>query len=105
MTMNFSTLNIFYLFFIILTAQPIPKAANRSHLIIAFSDNFVIELLKTQRIYSKGKYEKRAPEEYVMNRQLADNEAGKKNKQKFKKKSAEQRKILLIFSGFYGKNS
>ena len=40
-----------------------------------------------------------------MNRQLADNEAGKKNKQKFKKKSAEQRKILLIFSVFYGKNS
>jgi len=28
-----------------------------------------------------------------------------KNKQKFKKKSAEQRKILLIFSVFYGKNS
>ena len=105
MTMNFSTLNIFYLFFIILTAQPIPKAANRSHLIIAFSDNFVIELLKTQRIYSKGKYEKRAAEEYAMNRQLADNEAGKKNKQKFKKKSVEQRKILLIFSVFYGKNS
>ena len=26
-----------------------------------------------------------------------------KNKQKFKKKSAEQRKNLLIFSGFYGK--
>ena len=26
-----------------------------------------------------------------------------KNKQKFKKKSAEQRKILLIFSVFYGK--
>ena len=102
--MNFSTLNIFYLFFIILTAQPIPKAANRSHLIIAFSDNFVIELLKTQRIYFKGKYEKRAAEEYVMNRQRADNEAGKQNKQKFKKKSAEQRKILLIFSVFYGKN-
>ena len=38
------------------TSQPIPKAANRSHLIIAFSDNFVIELLKTQRIYFKGKY-------------------------------------------------
>ena len=40
-----------------------------------------------------------------MNRQRADNEAGKKNKQKFKKKSAEQRKILLIFNVFYGKNS
>ena len=40
-----------------------------------------------------------------MNRQLVDNETGKKNKQKFKKKSAEQRKVLLIFSGFYGKNS
>lgn len=105
MTMNFSTLNIFYLFFIILTAQPIPKAANRSHLIIAFSDNFVIELLKTQRIYFKGKYEKRAAEEYVMNRQRADNEAGKQNKQKFKKNFAKKRKILLIFDGFYGKNS
>ena len=40
-----------------------------------------------------------------MDRQLADNEAGKKNKQKFKKKSAEQRKILLIFSVFYGKKA
>lgn len=89
MTMNFSTLNIFYLFFIILTAQPIPKAANRSHLIIAFSDNFVIELLKTQRIYFKGKYEKRAAEEYVMNRQRADNEDRRKNLHDFKKKSAE----------------
>ena len=105
MTMNFSTLNIFYLFFIILTAQQIPKAAHRSHLIIAFSDNFVIELLKTQRIYSKGKYEKRAPKEYVMNRQHADNEDKRKKLLDFKKKSAEQRKILLIFGGFYGKTA
>ena len=40
-----------------------------------------------------------------MNRQLADNEAEKKNKQKFKKKSAEQRKILLIFSVFLEKTA
>ena len=103
MTMNFSTLNIFYLFFIILTAQPIPKAANRSHLIIAFSDNFVIELLKTQRIYFKGKYEKRAAEEYVMNRQRADNEAGKQNKQKFKKKFREKEKNFTDFLRFLWK--
>ena len=103
MTMNFSTLNIFYLFFIILTAQPIPKAANRSHLIIAFSDNFVIELLKTQRIYFKGKYEKRAAEEYVMNRQRADNEAGKQNKQKFKKKICGTKKKIADFQRFLWK--
>ena len=100
MTMNFSTLNIFYLFFIILTEQPIPKDANRSHLIIAFSDNFVIELLKTQRIYFKGKYEKRAAKEYVMNRQRADNEAGKQNKQKFKKKFREKEKNFTDFRRF-----
>jgi len=28
-----------------------------------------------------------------------------KNKQKFKKNFAKKRKILLIFGGFYGKNS
>ncbi|WP_304239740.1 hypothetical protein [Phascolarctobacterium succinatutens] len=40
-----------------------------------------------------------------MNRQLADNEDRRKSLHDFKKKSAEQRKILLIFGGFYGKNS
>ena len=38
-----------------------------------------------------------------MNRQSADNEDRRKNLHDFKKKSAEQRKILLIFGGFYGK--
>ena len=40
-----------------------------------------------------------------MNRQLADNEDRRKSLHDFKKKSAEQRKILLIFGGFYGKTA
>ena len=40
-----------------------------------------------------------------MDRQRADNEAGKKNKQKFKKKICGTKKILLIFGGFYGKTA
>ena len=40
-----------------------------------------------------------------MNRKRADNEARKKNKQKFKKNFAKKRKILLIFGGFYGKTA
>ena len=39
-----------------------------------------------------------------MNRQLADNE-DKKTYMILRKKSAEQRKILLIFGGFYGKRA
>ena len=38
-----------------------------------------------------------------MNRQLADNEDRRKNLHDFKKKTAEQRKILLIFRGFLWK--
>ena len=51
-------------------------------------------------IYFKGKYEKRAAEEYVMNRQRADNEAGKQNKQKFKKKFREKEKNFTDFRRF-----
>lgn len=38
-----------------------------------------------------------------MNRQSADNEDRKKTYMILRKKSAEQRKILLIFGGSYGK--
>ena len=44
--------------------------------------------------------QKHAPEEYVMNRQLADNEAGKKSKQKFKKKFREKEKNFTDFRRF-----
>ena len=48
--------------------------------------------------------QKHAPEEYAMNRQRADNETGKKNKQKFKKKICGTKKKFADFRRFYGKN-
>ena len=47
--------------------------------------------------------QKHAPEEYAMNRQRADNETGKKNKQKFKKKICGTKKNFADFRRFLWK--
>lgn len=47
--------------------------------------------------------QKHAPEEYAMNRQRADNETGKKNKQKFKKKICGTKKNFADFQRFLWK--